>query len=454
MKKGWPMMLPRTAALLMALMVGCSGTPRIVRVEAGEGETLLHIPRTTVVEPVKVTPEEATEAIQRLARKVRLTTSPRLAVEQMFQLDALSGDYLYLLRERKLVPLDSGTPLDGTLTEADQKLASRYRLWCRSAHGLEGDCLGGALVAGKYLDLQGRYMWALALSKSPVLDEFENALGAMVSMQAVMQAAMWTVCTLLFLLAIPEPVTKFLAAWATVALILWIGAEALYDLITGWFHLMEEVKVATTFEDIRDAGEKFGKLISHEAARAFAMIAMAALTHTAQGFASNVATLPGSAQVSMQSAAQEGVLLSEVGAVEEVAVTTEGFRVALPAGVVAMAAGGGRGDRIEDHHIGTIANEKSTLRGGPWTPKFKEIFARAGMRLKDPENIVPIRGHKGPHPEEYHRTVYKELFRATKGCRSVVDCRAGLTRALDDLAHEIATPGTELNLLVTQGRPR
>jgi hypothetical protein len=444
----------RTNALLLALMVGCSGTPRVLREASPEGETLLAIPLTATVDPVEVTPEEATEAIQRLARRVRLSASPRETVERLFQIDALSGDYLYLLRERKLVPLDSGTPLEGTLTETDQKLASRYRLWCRSAHGFEGDCLGGALIAGKYLDLQGRYMWALAMSRSPVLEEFEKALGETVSMQAVMQAAMWTVGTLLFLLAIPEPVTKVLAAWATVALILWIGASTLYGLIQGWFQLMEEVKVATTFEQLREAGEKFGRLFSREAARAVAMIAMAALTHTAQGFAGEVATLPGSAQVSMQAAEQEGVLLSEVGAVEEVAVTADGFRVALPAGAVAMAEGGGRGDRIQKHHIGTIANEKSALRGGPWTPRIRKLFARAGMRLKDPENIVPIKGHQGPHPERYHRIVHDRLDEATTTCRSVTACREALTRELRALADEIATPGSELNQLVTQGQPR
>ncbi|MDY7226716.1 hypothetical protein [Hyalangium rubrum] len=72
--------------------------------------------------------------------------------------------------------------MEGALTEEEQKLVNRYKAWCRSAHQIEGDCLGGALVAGKYLDLQGRYMWAMALSKSPVLEEFEKALGEMVSM--------------------------------------------------------------------------------------------------------------------------------------------------------------------------------------------------------------------------------------------------------------------------------
>jgi len=443
----------RAHALILAVMVGCAGTSRGYRVETGAGgETLVHIPRTATVEPVEVPPEEVTEAIRRMAREVRLTASPRETVDRLFQLDALYGNYLYLLGERKLVPLESGTPLEGALTEEEQKLASHFKAWCRSAHGFEGDCLGGALVAGKYLDMRGRYMWAMALSKSPVLEEFEKALGEMVSMRAVMQAAIGTIVMLLVLLAMPEPITKFIAAWATVGLILWVGAKTLYNLTTGWFQLMEEVKVATSFEEIREAGEKFGKLFSREAAQAFAMMAMALLTRTAKGFAEQVGTLPGSTQVSMQAAGRGGVLLSEVGAVESVAVTANGFSVVLAPGAVAMAARGGRGDRTENHHIGTIANKKSTLRGGPWTPRLEDLFARAGMRLKDRENIVPIQGHKGPHPQRYHDIVFERLREALGDCSSIAECRPKLTRALDRLAQEIATPGTELNRLVTLGK--
>ncbi len=63
---------------------------------------------------------------------------------------------------------------------------------------------------------------------------------------------------------------------------------------------MDEVKVATTFEQIREAGERFGKLLGREAARAFAMLLMAAIGSTAQLFAAKVPTLPGSAQVAVQ----------------------------------------------------------------------------------------------------------------------------------------------------------
>jgi hypothetical protein len=215
---------------------------------------------------------------------------------------------------------------------------------------------------------------------------------------------------------------------------------------------MKEVQEATTFEELREAGEKFGRLFSREAAQAFALVAMALLTHTAKDFAQQVSTLPGSAQVSMQAAGQEGILLSEVGAVESVAVTADGFTVALGPGAVAMAANGGRGDRTEKHHIATIRNKKSSQRGGPWTPLFEKLFARAGMRLQDAENIVPIRGHRGPHPQRYHEIVYKRLQTALGNCSSIAECKARLLPVLDDLAKDIATPGTELNQLVTLGK--
>ncbi len=91
------------------------------------------------------------------------------------------------------------------------------------------------------------------------------------------------------------------------------------------------------------------------------------------------------------------------------------------------------------------------MRGGPWTPLFEELFARAGMRLKDRENIVPLRGHKGPHPRRYHELVYERLQRALGDCRSIAECRARLLPALDDLSKQISTPGTTLNRLVTLG---
>jgi hypothetical protein len=44
------------------------------------------------------------------------------------------------------------------------------------------------------------------------------------------------------------------------------------------------------------------------------------------------------------------------------------------------------------------------------------------------------------------------LREALGDCRTIAECRESLTRELRALAEEIATPGTELNRLVTLGK--
>ncbi|MFL5348512.1 MAG: AHH domain-containing protein [Hyalangium sp.] len=344
-------LLWRLNPLLLAVMVGCAGVPR-VRVETERGRAVIYIPRTTEVQPVEVEEEEFQQAMRQLARQVRRTGTPRQTAERMFQIDPLSGNYLYLLRDKKLVPTGPGD-WDGTLTRADVETAERYLLWCQRTHGVHGDCLGGALVAGRYLDMQGRYMWAMALSKSPVLDEMKRALGDMVNVQALISTALWTLGSILLILAL-NPVAP--------------------------------------------------------------------------------------------------ALVAVLGTVEEIALTDESVTVTMPASAMAMAARGmgGQGPCIETHHLATVCNDKGSKRGGPWTPRFRKIFAKAGMTLEDPANKMPLEGHYGPHPEEYHRRVFQELSDATKGCRTVAQCRSALLSTLEDLAQEIATPGTELNQLVTR----
>jgi hypothetical protein len=241
-----------------------------------------------------------------------------------------------------------------------------------------------------------------------------------------------------------------------VGLILYIGVDTLLKLVSGWSQLMDEVKVATTFEQIREAGERFGKILGREAARALAMLLMAAIGSTAQLFAAKVPTLPGSAQVSVQVEGTARISVSALGSVEEIALSADGVSVTVAATVMTMGASGSGGGSpcIETHHIATICNDTSTARGGPWTPRFREIFAKAGMSMEDPANKLPLPGHYGPHPEQYHQIVFKELRGATLTCRSVVECRRALTGALQKLAKQIATPGTELNQLVTQQQPR
>ncbi|MFL5345995.1 MAG: hypothetical protein ACJ8AT_14485, partial [Hyalangium sp.] len=125
--------------LLLAVMVSCAGVPR-VRVETERGKGVIQIPRTVEAQPVELEEEEYQQAMRKLARQVRLTGTPRQTAERTFQIDPMSGNYLYLLRDKKLVPTGPGD-WDGTLTQADVELAERYRLWCQRAQGTSGDCL-------------------------------------------------------------------------------------------------------------------------------------------------------------------------------------------------------------------------------------------------------------------------------------------------------------------------
>jgi hypothetical protein len=141
----------------------------------------------------------------------------------------------------------------------------------------------------------------------------------------------------------------------------------------------------------------------------------------------------------------------------KVAVAEGSFNVVLPANVLSMAARGppARTDppkkKPEVHHIATVENNKSTARGGPWSPLFKKIFDKAGMSMEDPANTIKLPRHYGPHPEEYHQLVHEHLKAATDNCSSPQECALALRQALRGLAEEIVREGSRLNKLLTRG---
>jgi DNA uptake protein ComE-like DNA-binding protein len=266
-------------------------------------------------------------------------------------------------------------------------------------------------------------------------------------------AAMWLA---------PEPVfSKGLAMVITASFVCYIGVDTLWTLIQGWRRLVEEVDLATSFSEIREAGEKYGKVMGKNAARAFALLLTAAIGQTAASFSAKVPTLPGATHASAAGATRVGIKLTEVAQVEAVVVTADAVTIALAPNAVASTADGLSGAASKpveteghEHHIATNKNDVSDARGGPWTPLFEQLFKRAGMSLDDPANKVRVRGHKGPHPQEYHERVYRRLVDATRRCRGIQQCQEALKTELKALAKEITTENTLLNRLVTEGVPR
>jgi hypothetical protein len=100
------------------------------------------------------------------------------------------------------------------------------------------------------------------------------------------------------------------------------------------------------------------------------------------------------------------------------------------------------------HHIATDKNTVSALRGGPWTPRLKDLFDRAGLSLQHQKNIMEaVPWHSGPHSQEYNQEIYRRLVYATEGKKGDEFGRAILTE-LDHMAVEIRTPGTKLHDLL------
>ncbi|WP_371876130.1 SitA5 family polymorphic toxin [Corallococcus exiguus] len=444
MRLGW--------ALMLGLLLSGCATTRVVRLEVDGGERVVVTPREeegASPSEARLEEDEFKAAVKTLARDVRPFAHPLRQARELFGLPERSGLFGFRERTRRIVPLGEEEARELRLLDASDDLTRGYQQWCAKKRKQPGDCLR-LLEEGPLLGSDGRYALAMAVAMDSVWSETAEALEGMASPQAVMATMTSAVTMYLLLWAMPEPVSKGLAALITASAIAYLGVDTVWSILDGWLTLVRHVDQASTFVQVRDAGEAYGAVMGRNAARIFVMLATAAIGNTA-GLAMKAPTLPGSAQAAVAVETQAGLQFVALGGVRSVAMTAEGFTIALAPNAVAMSSRPGKPQR---HHLATIRNEKSSKTGGPWTPQFRRIFKRAGMELKDPENIVEVAGHRGPHPKAYHDLVFRRLELATRNCRSLVDCRETLTGALRELAEDASTPGTPINKLLTmkQGR--
>ncbi|RKI74695.1 hypothetical protein D7X55_01840 [Corallococcus sp. AB049A] len=433
--------------LLLCLLTGCA-SGRVVRLDTGREALVVVTPRVeeeAPLEDAELGRAEFKKAVTVLARDVRPFSHPLRDARLLFGVPERSGVFGYEVRTRRIRPLGEEEARELHLVDdASAELARAYGRWCeRKKQGR--DCLS-LLEEGPLLGSDGRYALALALAMDSVWDETADALRGVVNPQAVLATVTASVTVYLLLWSLPEPVSKGIAALMTATAIAYLGVDTVWGLLDGWLTLVKQADRALTFDELREAGEGYGKVLGKNAARVFVMLATAAVGSTV-GLAAKAPGLPGSAQAALAVESQAGFAYAGIGGVRSVAMAADGFTIALAPNAVAMSSRGGS----QKHHLATLRNNVSTQRGGPWTPRFQRIFKKAGMELKDPENIVEVPGHRGPHPQRYHQRVMARLNSATANCRTVKDCRAALVRALEILAKEVKTPGTELNLLVTRG---
>jgi len=302
------------------------------------------------------------------------------------------------------------------------------------------------LEGGGFLKDEDKYAIGFEVALGNAREGLKEELRATVDPAKVRFVLLMSLVTYMALLAFPDVLTKGAAATLGLGLSAYIGVRAVWHLVSGYLEMRQEIEAATSFAEVEAAGRRYGLLMGEETARVLVATVTALLTQG--GMVSRLMGLPNAAQASAALAADSGGLtLAGAGAVEGVLVTPSGMTVIVSQ---AAAASGSLSVAMSLHHIATNKNDVSSARGGPWSPQFREIFEKAGMSLEDPENVVDIAGHGGPHSAAYHQEVMRRLSEATEACQGVDSCREALVSALRSIARELVTPGSELNKLLTK----
>nr|WP_239014860.1 AHH domain-containing protein [Archangium violaceum] len=253
----------------------------------------------------------------------------------------------------------------------------------------------------------------------------------------------------------PEPVfTKAFVATLTLRLTLAVGVVELTQVARACVRLYQEAEAARTVEELEAVAERFGRAMGGVGLRVLVLVA-------SMGVAKGLPGVPegglGTLLRSPRFALPGGVTVQGATTVQMVAdgtVVVTGVAAGTAAATVGSACtdGSEAKDGYHWHHLATNKNDISTVSGGPWTPRFEELFAFAGMSLDAAENLIYLKGHKGPHPEAYHKEVYTKLSAAIEDCETAARCRSKLLEALRKIAEEVCTPGSRLHRLATKSQ--
>ncbi|WNG52952.1 hypothetical protein F0U60_45625 [Archangium minus] len=298
-------------------------------------------PGAVTTRPVPIHKAEFQRTFQQLSLDVRLARkTPKEAARELLSLlppqpqdietVASAGDWnleTYRGHGYTLVPKRQDGPIRLT-PKADEALKEKYLKWC--AHQGSGDCLG-LLDDGPFLHTDDRRTLALALALGTVLNETREALSReLLDVRALVSMVVWAVAFYCMTWVVPEPTTKALAASLTVILVGWLGLKTVYGLMDGWARMADTAHHASTFDELRTAGEEFGKVLGEDAARAM-ILAVAALSgHTLGQVLARVKSLPGYSMAGAQWEAQGGTaVMGRIGAVETSLAQEESLAMAV-----------------------------------------------------------------------------------------------------------------------------
>ncbi|MFY0579042.1 hypothetical protein ACN28S_36505 [Cystobacter fuscus] len=157
-----------------------------------------------------------------------------------------------------------------------------------------------------------------------MLDETRHALAReLLDVRMLVSTVVWTVTLYCMMWVVPEPTTKALAAGMTLLLMGYLGLETMYGLMDGWARMADTAHHASTFEELRAAGEEFGRVLGEDSARAMVLAVATLGGHTLGQVLPRVKSLPGFKLAGKQWKAQGGAAVMGRVEVEETALATD-----------------------------------------------------------------------------------------------------------------------------------
>ncbi|PTL77009.1 hypothetical protein [Vitiosangium sp. GDMCC 1.1324] len=248
---------------------------------------------------------------------------------------ATSHPPLYVGRRLAL----ASTPMSGEASQSD--LAQSYGRYCERC-GTPGDCLT-LFDDGPRIQDDDKRRLALSLAVGPALEGVNAEVRAMLNPSRVltMLGTTITIYMALLLAPVPEPITKGAALVFSAAMWAYLGWE-FFTLLQAYAELYEAAPRASTFAELREIAERFGRVIGPNSVRILVVVATAAIGETA-ALASKAPKLPGFAQASERFTANTGLPLQDAAIGAErfiVSVPENTIRLVLAPHVVTMAAQG------------------------------------------------------------------------------------------------------------------
>jgi hypothetical protein len=254
---------------------------------------------------------------------------------------------------------------------------------------------------------------ALGLSFGPMRQSIAQAVEDTLAPQLFYSIIATGLVTWVVLAANPEPVFTKTAAIVSALMLIYLGVETFLAVVKASLELKRATDRATTFAELEDAGEHFGRAVGPQVAQ---VIVLAVTVVVSQGMvggaalmASRMSMLPNFTEAAALGASQLGVSLASVGQVSAVAVVEGNVVITLAPTAVAMAATGPgsgsplpRSSRVSGDELAKLRREFEAVKSRFWKNE-----AATHSETYSAENLARMSSGKPPigpdgYPMELH----------------------------------------------------